>query len=170
METKMRTVKVEKLSVEEFLPFGFYAQLINPDTERIGTPPIEFFRDMVQQDLGGASIASFSTCRVKKRDLVIDVAEYYTMTGEGILPLDGDVLIHVGPATPPGDGVPLDKIKVFRVPQGTMVVLRPGTWHHAPFTVDDSPTNVLIVLPERAYANDCEVVELGEENKIMIVK
>lgn len=164
----MRTVKVEKLSVEKFLPFGFYAKLVDPDTEKIGSAPVEFFRDMVQQDLGGASIASFSTCRVEKRDLVVDVTECHSLSGEGILPLDNDVLIHVGPATPPDSGVPLDKIRVFRVPKGTMVVLRPGTWHHAPFTVNDDPANVLILLPERTYANDCEVFEIEDADKIKI--
>ncbi len=164
----MRTVKVAELSVEEFWPFGFYANLVNPDADKIGTPPIEFFRDMVQQNLGGASIVSFSTCRVEKRDLVIDVTEYHSKTGEGILPLDNDILIHVGPATPPGAGVPLDRIKVFRVPKGTMVVLRPGTWHHAPFTVNGDPANVLIALPERTYANDCQVFELAESDRIRI--
>ncbi len=164
----MRTVKVSELSLEAFSPFGFYADLIDPDQEKIGAPPIEFFRDMVQQDLGGAPTVSFSTCRVEPRDLVIDVSEYHTATGEGILPLDNDVLIHVGPATPPDADVPLDKIRVFRVPRGTMVVLRPGVWHHAPFTVNDDPANVLIVLPERTYANDCEVFELAEDDRIRI--
>ena len=137
----MRTVKVEKLNVEKFLPFGFYANLINPDAEKIGCPPIEFFRDMVQLDLGGISIASFSTCRVEKRDMVIDVTECHTLTGEGILPIDNDVLIHVGPATPDGDPLPLDKFRVFLVPKGTMVCLRPGVWHHGPITVNDKPAN-----------------------------
>jgi ureidoglycolate lyase len=164
----MKTVKVEELSVEKFLPFGFYANLINPDAEKLGAAPIEFFRDMVQQDLGGAPSASFSTLRVEKREPVIDVTEYHAMTGEGILPLDNDVLLHVGPATASDAGVPLDKIRVFRVPKGTMVVLRPGVWHHAPFTVDDKPVNILIVLPERTYANDCQVVELKKADRIKI--
>ncbi len=164
----MRTVKIEELSVEKFLPFGFYANLINPDAEKMGAVPIEFFRDMVQQDLGTASVASFSTCRVEKRPLVIDVTEYHTATGEALLPLDHDVLIHVGPATPPGAGVPLEKLRVFRVPKGTVVVLRPGVWHHAPFTVNDDPANVLVVLPERTYANDCKVFTLEEADRIII--
>jgi ureidoglycolate lyase len=159
----MRTVQVRELSVDAFLPFGFYANLVDPDSEVIGTVPIEFYRDMVQQDLGGTSMASFSTCRVEKRELTIDVTEYHSATGEGILPLDNDVLIHVAPASPVGTDVPLEKIQVFRVPKGTMVVLRPGVWHHAPFTVNDDPANVLIVLPERTYANDCGVVVLGED-------
>lgn len=164
----MRTVKVEELRVEKFLPFGTYANYLNPQTEKIGAAPIEFFRDMVQQSLGSTSIASFSTCRVEKREAIIDVTEYHTTSGEVMLPLDNDVLIHVGPATPPNAGVPLDKIRVFRVPRGTLVSLRPGVWHHAPFTLSDDPANVLIVLPERLYANDCIVVQLASDERIRI--
>ena len=166
MHTK--TVKVKDLSIEEFLPFGIYAPIVDPDTVKIGAAPIEFFRDMIQQDLGGASIASFSTCRVEQRDYVINASEYHSSCGEGILPLDNDIIMHVGPPTPPGSGVPLDEIRVFKVPKGTMVVLRPGTWHHAPFTLTDEPVNTLIVLPERTYANDCELFELEETDWIRI--
>ncbi|MBN1675881.1 MAG: ureidoglycolate lyase [Kiritimatiellae bacterium] len=163
----MRTVQVEELSADAFLPFGFYARLIDPAAEKIGAPPIDFYRDMVQQDLGGASAVSYSTCRVEKREPVIDVTEYHTATGEGILPLDNDALIHVGPASP-GDVPPLNRFRVFRVPKGTMAVLRPGVWHHAPFTVNDEPANVLIALPERTYANDCRVVELAGDDRIRV--
>ena len=159
----MKTVRITELSTEAFLPFGQYANLIDPMGEKIGAVPVEFYADIVQQDLGSTGIASFSTCRVEPRERVIDVTEMHSATGEGILPLDNDVLIHVAPASPTGAAIPLDKMQVFRVPMGTMVVLRPGVWHHAPFTVDDDPANVLIVLPERTYANDCLVVELGED-------
>jgi len=164
----MRTANIRELTVEEFLPYGTYADLIDPTSEKLGTPPIEFFRDMVQQDLGTAGSASFSTCRVEKREMVVDVTEHHTHTAEGTLPIDNDIFIHVAPATPSDGRVPVDKIVVFRVPKGTMVVIRPGIWHHAPFTVNDQPANVLIVLPERTYANDCEVFELKGEDRILI--
>ncbi|MCP4402790.1 MAG: ureidoglycolate hydrolase [bacterium] len=163
----MRTVQVQELQIETFLPFGFYADMIDPDSEKIGAPPIEFFRDMLQQELGNAGRVSFSTCRVEARELIIDVSEYHSTAGEGILPLDNDVLIHVAPATPDAQ-CPLNKIAVFRVPQGTMVVLRPGVWHHAPFTTDGRPANTFIVLPERLYANDCHVFELETQDRIKI--
>jgi ureidoglycolate lyase len=165
---QMKAVEIEELSMKEFRPFGFYANHIDPKTERIGKPPVEFFRDMVQLNLGSASIASFSTCRVEKREFVIDVSEYHSGVGEGILPIDNDVIIHVGPATPPDSSFPLEKIRVFRVPKGTLVVLRAGVWHHAPFTVNDNPANILIVLPERTYADDCHVTELPDEDRIKI--
>ncbi len=158
----MRTVRIEELSAEAFAPFGAYARMIDPPGERIGSRPVEFFRDMVQLGLGTATVASFSVCRVEPRPLAIDVSEYHNTSGEGILPLDNDVLIHVGPATPPADPLPLERFRVFRVPRGTCVALRPGVWHHAPITPNEAPANVLIVLPERTYAVDCVVVRLPE--------
>ena len=104
-----------------------------------------------------------------KTRAVVDVAEFHTKTCEGILPLDNDVLIHVGPATPSASKVPLEKIKVFRVPKGTMVVLKPGVWHHAPFSLNKNPANVVILLPERTYANDCTVVKLPQKSQIKII-
>lgn len=164
----MRTTEVKELTLEAFLPYGSFANLIDPMSEKIGTSPIEFFRDMLFQDLGPRGTASFSTCRVEKRDMVIDITEYHTSTAEGMLPLDNDVLIHVAPATVSDGQVPLDKMVVFRVPKGTMVVIRPGVWHHAPFTTNDEPANVLIVLPERIYANECAVFPLEENDRIRI--
>jgi ureidoglycolate lyase len=164
----MRTVKVKELEAKEFLPYGHYANLLAPALEKIGSPPIEFFRDIIQQDLGIGGAASFSTCRVEKRDLVVDVTEFHSRAAEGIMPIDNDVLIHVAPATPPDSGFPIDKVVVFRVPKGTMVVLRPGVWHYAPLTVNDAPAHVLIVLPERTYANDCQVFQLPDADRVRI--
>jgi ureidoglycolate lyase len=163
---KMRSVSVKHLSTDDFAPYGSFVSMIDPGTARIGAPPIEFYRDMLPVNLGSANQASFSICRVEQRKLEIDTSEYHTACGEGILPLDGDVLVHVGPATP--EDLPLDEIEVFVVPRGTLVSLKPGVWHHAPFPVSGDPVNVVIVLPERTYANDCVVVEHRSSEKITI--
>lgn len=165
----MPTVAITELSLEAFQPYGSFAAMLNPQTMHIGEPPIQFFRDMLPLNLAGSTIASFSVCRVESRPAVVDVTEYHSYCEEGIVPLDGDVLIHVAPATPNGV-VPGDTIKIFRVPQGTMVTLRPGVWHHAPFAHGCDAVNVLIVLPERTYANDCTVVELSEDQQITIAE
>jgi ureidoglycolate lyase len=163
----MRKEKVKELTLESFAKYGTFANLINPKAEKLGAEPIEFYRDMARLDLGGRSIALFSTCRVCKRPPVVDVTEFHHGTGEGILPLDADALIHVGPATPVGE-VPLDRIEIFRVPKGTFVSLNPGVWHHAPFAHNADVANVLIVLPERTYAIDCHVTEIPEKDQIEI--
>ena len=163
----MPRTPVKELMLEAFQPYGFYANMTPPGGPVIGKPPIEFYRDMLQLDLGGATSASFSICRVEDRPLVVDVSECHTACGEGILPLDGDTLMHVGMACP-GMKPPVKDIEVFRVPRGTMVTLRPGVWHHAPFTTNGKPVNVLIVLPERAYANDCNVVEIPKRQQVRV--
>lgn len=162
----MKTIKVKELNLGNFNIYGAFTQLIDPKAPKLGNEPIEFFRDMVQLGLGQETAASFSVCRVTKRPLVIDTVEKHNFSGEGILPLDSDVLIHVALATPNGN-VPVDKIEVFRVPKGTVVSLRRGVWHHAPFALSAS-ANVVIVLPERTYANDCYTYELTADEKMDI--
>lgn len=162
----MRKIKVKELSLEAFKLYGSFEKMEGPEAYHFGAPPIKFYRDMIGLDLGGAAKASFSICQVEQRPFVIDKTEYHSSTGEGILPLDADVVIHVGPAT--NGAVPLDEMEAFRVPRGTMAVLRPGVWHHAAFASGAKPANVLIVLPERTYANDCTVVELDEKDRIEI--
>jgi len=163
----MRQVRARELDLEAFQAYGTYGRMIDPKGERIGSPPAEFFRDMVQVDLGSSASASMSVCRVERRPLVIESLEYHDVCGEGVLPLDGDVLIHVAPATPPGE-IPLERIEVFRVPRGTLVSIKPGVWHHAPFALDEEAVNVLVVLPERTYALDCEVHQIPKKDQIEI--
>jgi len=163
----MRMSKIQDLSLEAFEKYGTFANMINPDKTKLGAEPIEFYRDMIQIDLGSATAASCSICRVLERPLVVDVTEYHSACGEGILPLDSDALIHVGPATPNGE-IPLDEIEIFRVPKGTLVSLRPGVWHHAPFAHGSEEANVLIILPERTYANDCVVYDIPEDKQIRV--
>jgi ureidoglycolate lyase len=52
------------------------------------------------------------------------------------------------------------------VPKGTLVVLRRGVWHHAPFAAGKSAVNAIIVLPERTYKNDCIVVDYSGEKSV----
>jgi len=163
----MREIAAQKLSLEKFAPYGGFADMVAPKGEKIGKAPIVFYRDMLQLTLEVTTIASFSIVQVKKREPVIDVTEFHTNVGEGILPLDTDIVIHVAPATAT-DLPPLEKIEAYLVPKGTLVVLKPGVWHHAPFVVGAARANVLIVLPERTYANDCTVRPLAAADRIKV--
>jgi len=165
----MKTVAVQSLSADAFQPFGSFANMIDPKNFGFGEPPVQFVRDIIQATFGGPTAVSFSVCRVEARPMVIDAAEYHNRCCEAIMPLDNDVLIHVAPGTSPAAPPPVDLFQVFRVPQGTLVVLRPGVWHLAPYTVNDKPANVLVVLPERTYANDCVFVPFPEGQSLEIV-
>lgn len=116
-------------------------------------------------DLGVSTSAALSVCRVAPRPAVIDCIEYHNHSGEGMMPLDGDVLLCFAPASMPGQ-VPLKSAEVFFVPRLTMVTIRRGVWHCAAYAAGSERVNVLIVLPERTYANDCTVLTLEEEGQL----
>ena len=169
----MRTVSYRRLEPEAFAPYGTYAAMIAPEgagrpTPRIGAPPIEFFRDLIQAGLGADTTVSFGVCRVTRRPPLIDVSEYHDTSCEVLMPIDGDVLVHVAPAVP-GDRFPAEEAEVFLVPKGTLIVLRPGVWHHGPFALDAERVSCLVGLPERLYARDCHGVAIPPEDQIRIV-
>ena len=163
----MRKVKFKELSYESFSKYGTFKNLINPEGEKLGEEPAEFYRDLIQLDIGLFTTASFSITRIKKRPPIIDAMEYHHNSGELNLPLDGDVLLQVAPATMENE-CPTDKIEVFRVPKGTAVSLRRGVWHLGPYVYNCELANVVVGVQERAYAEDCFMYQIPEDKQVMI--
>ncbi|HVO19927.1 MAG TPA: ureidoglycolate lyase [Anaeromyxobacter sp.] len=169
----MRDLTYHRLDPAAFAPYGSYAALMDPDAgarpaQRIGAPPVEFFRDLLQSGLGLDTTVSFGVCRVTRRPPVVDASEYHDASCEALMPMDGDVLVHVAPAVP-GGRFPAEQAEVFLVPRGTMVVLRPGVWHHGPFALGAERVSCLVALPERLYQRDCHGVEIPPQDRIRVV-
>ena len=165
----MKTVKIQKLTRENFHKYGTYAALIDPLDQVATGPkdaPLAFFRDMLQEDFGGA-VPSFSTCRIMPRPLVVTDAEFHNFTGEVAMPLDQDAIVWLAPATA-SDQFPADEVEAFLVPKGTMISIRPGVWHHGAYATENKPLNVMIVLPERAYLNDCCCMSVAADQQIAL--
>jgi ureidoglycolate lyase len=168
----MKEIRYKALEAAAFSRYGTFACMIDPEANRphsmrIGAPPIEFFRDMLQTGLGQDSVASFGVCRVTKRPFVIDASEWHDGACEAMMPIDGDVLAHVAPAVPEGR-FPSELCEVFLVPKGTMIVTRPGVWHHGPFALGQERVSCLVTLPERLYARDCKSVALDPKDRLAI--
>jgi len=153
-----QTLSVQSLSKEAFQKYGEYVHLdqVSPDTfQLIGQPPVEFYPDLITQNIG-KPILGISLLRVYPRAYEIEFSEHHHDTEECLLPLDGDVFMHVGGAPQSADGL---AVEIFEVPKLTLVRLKIGVWHHAVFSRGNDPVNVLILLTERTYHNDCEVLE-----------
>ena len=166
----MNTAKVKKMSLENFSIYGSFKNMTSPSGPKLemADGKAGFYRDMLLLNLGKETTVAFSVTQVLNRQNIIDTVEMHSSTCEFILPMDGDVLLPVGIATPNGE-VPLSEIEVFLVPKGTGVTLNKGVWHDAPFVVSDSCVNVLIALPERIYADDCFVYKIPDEHKLEII-
>ena len=92
----MRQIKAQKLTAEAFSQYGSFYNLVKPTGSSLGG----FFNDKVALPVSGNVPVTFSSLEMEKADkMIVDSAEYHNYTGEGILPLDDDVVIHVAPKT-----------------------------------------------------------------------
>lgn len=151
----------EKLSAEAFWKLGEFVDLLGLAERYEGKPTQDgFYPDVLQLDNAGKA-ASFSITKAGEVPRVIKTAECHSQSCEGILPLDGDVYIYTAP---PYWYDRLNETRLFLVPRGTLVRLKPGVIHGAPIPAGQEPVNVLIVLPERTYANDNTFMNLEEKD------
>jgi len=164
-----KKVSIRELTLEAFKAYGSFSNVLEPEGTKFEFGPIEFFPDMGVLNLGQINTVGFSVFRIQKRANILDAMEYHAHTSEGILPLNGDILLSVAPVTP-NNVVPLDKIEVFRVLKGTLITVRQGVWHGAPYVENSESVNVLLVLPERTYSTDLVFCEIPKENQIQIIK
>jgi ureidoglycolate lyase len=115
---------------------------------------------------GFVSFSVFKGSRQKEKP-ILNLIEYHSRCGEALISIDGDYITCLAKATPPGV-IPVDEIEAFRIPKGTMVVLKPGIWHSGPFLYRCNSIKILVVLPERTYANDSFVYNIPEEEQMEI--
>lgn len=161
----MREIHPQALEREAFRPYGDFMDLLRvPQIERREGDNI-FAPDLLKLHLDGRMPASVCVARVSECERVISALEYHQFTCEGILPLDGDIDIFVGPSS---FRVDPETVVAFRVPKGTFVRLNPGVLHGRQFVVDSPEVNVLILLPERTFGNDCTFFPLKGEEQIRI--
>ena len=162
----MNQIKAAPISHEAIAPYGALVNLVDPKGFSLDGALHRFFPDRVM--VYSEDDFAFSPLEVKKPErMVIDAMEMHELADEIILPLDDDVVIHVAPTTP---GKPDTlKAEAFLVPQGTLVKLNRGVWHLAPLPVHKPAVHVMIGLPQRTYALDCEVVPLEASKQFEIV-
>lgn len=159
----MKKIQAKKITVEGFRPYGSFMNILNPTGNHLG----DFYNDQVLYPVSGAFPVAFSPLIIHKPAVMkVTMAEYHNTTGECMLAMDDDVIIHVAPPTKD----PVSELtEAFIVPQGTFVQLNTGVWHNGAFPINKDEAHLLIVLPERIYMNDCRVVEYETDAQIVIV-
>lgn len=165
---KMKTIQAKKLTVEGFARYGSFVDLLHPTSPLIPKGQPEFYSDLIFAELGGETTVALSVgLEERRQDNIIEFCEFHRKTGEGIVPLDGDVIIYCAPPTEK-ETPPFEHIEAFLVPAGTAVTLRRGVWHGTQFPVSQQRVSTLILLPERTYAEDCVLYFFAEEEKIRV--
>ena len=153
----MREIVSKPLDRESFRPYGDFVDLLHiKQMDAMAGADNIFIPDLTTLRLDERMQASVCVARVSQCERI----------SEGILPLDGDIDIFVGPSS---FQVNPASIEAFRVPRGTFVRLNPGVLHGRQFVVDSQSVNVMILLPERTFGNDCVFTRLAESDQIKIL-
>ena len=162
----MRTIKAVPITNENFRPYGSFASMLEPQGNCF-PGDATFYPDQLELNIQGGKPVTFSPLTVKKPErMIVDKAEYHNFTGEGVFVIDDDAIIHVAP--PSNCTIVPEKTEAFIVPKGTLVKLNTGVWHLAALPVHNDLLHVMIILPERVYANDCIVCEYPEDQWVEI--
>ena len=163
----MRTIKAVPITNENFRPYGSFTNFLDPKGNCF-PGDATFYPDQVELNVHGGLPITFSPLAVKKPErMIVTQAEYHNYTGEGVFVIDDDAVIHVVP--PSNKVIVPEKTEAFIVPKGTLVKLNTGVWHLAALPVHNDVLHVMIVLPQRVYANDCIVCDYPEDRQVEIV-
>lgn len=157
----MIKIKARALSKEAFSEFGDYYDFLSPIGHSLGN----FYHDHVMYPVSGEMPIGFSGLIAPVTEMIVKKVEFHNKTSEAILPLDGDVIVHVAP--PSAEPIP-EKTQAFIVPKGTMVRLNTAVWHLCPMPIENKDVHLLITLPERTYYSDCAVVEYSPNQYVEI--
>jgi len=160
----MMIVEVEDLSAKyEYGIENVVSLLSVSETEQPEAPGLlEFYPNLATLELDGhdPGISVVRTRRVFSQEPITKI-EYHIFADEGILPLDGDIVILVGCPTGPDDPSVSDLHAVL-VPAGVFVSLLAKARHSPPMSLDDKAVHVMIILPEDTPEMDYEVTKLAE--------
>ena len=131
-----------QLSEGAFAPFGtLLGQPARvPSLER---GDITFWNDTADlSGLRGSGVTGHLIAH--RRELTLTRIERHLHTPEAFIATDGRSLMVVGA---PGETGP-DGLQAFEISAGQAVLLRPGTWHWAPFPLTEAATFLLILRAE----------------------
>lgn len=162
----MKILKAKPLDPESFRKYGVYQDLLDDaSTAAHNINGASGFRpDLITMNFGTTTQPSISVCRVEKQERnIVGFMETHQYTCEGIIPLDGDVVVYVGV---PGRGeYTVENLEAFIIPKGTFVKYNPLIVHGSQFPVDKDVVHLICMLPERTFRNDFTFTLIKEEDK-----
>jgi ureidoglycolate lyase len=155
----MTTLRVEALTEDEFLPFGKVLALPGNPADADGQG-WQWWGEVSALPNDGRRWA-FGYLALEPVPMSIDWAERHLRSPEVVLAASQAIAVYVAPAGSPESSPQLQEFRVFEVPAGSGVVLDPGVWHGAPFTLG-GPCPALVLLLEGTGRDDVTVVRFPD--------
>ena len=157
METK--NLGVVPATIDNVKPYG---ELIEPGTSAptVDTELFNFWNDLSIAD--SPAPVSFGLVYTKHGKRIVPALERHVKTSETMVPLDADIAVVLG--TPGKAHVPdPETVAAFRIPRGTGITLKRGTWHYVPLSTTGDPCRTLVAFRQNTPSEDLELKELADE-------
>ncbi len=148
----MKKIKVEMLTREAFAPFG---EVLTPEGRKdCGVPGSHtWFPDVVVRE----EPTCVNLMEVFRKEFICQKFEAHNHTEETLFAMTGGILI---PFAKPGKFTE-DEIHIFYIPKGAGISCRPGVWHWAPYTLEES-VMCMVIFKKNTSREDIYFTELAE--------
>ena len=148
----MKKIKVEMLTREAFAPFG---EVLTPEGRKdCGVPGSHtWFPDVVVRE----EPTCVNLMEVFRKEFICQKFEAHNHTEETLFAMTGGILI---PFAKPGKFTE-DEIHIFYIPKGVGISCRPGVWHWAPYTLEES-VMCMVIFKKNTSREDIYFTELAE--------
>jgi ureidoglycolate lyase len=162
-----RTLPVNELTDDAFAPFGTVVRMPSRPHDAAG-PGWQWWAETIVLEDDGRPWGVGYLDLEPASPLRFDWAERHMRSHEAVVPVSGGCLVYVAPPDHPGEPdrlPPFDAFRVFHVPAGSGVVMKPAVWHGAP--IAEQPAKAIVLLLQGTGRDDVTVVRF-EETPIMI--
>ena len=113
-------------------------------------------------EIGPRGCSGMLWCR--NREMIVNKMEKHINTVEILTAVNNDYILCVAP----GDTAApeMDKIKAFKIKQGTTVMMTKSCWHWIPFPLNDEDAQVLVIFKDKTGVEDLVFADLPETVEI----
>ena len=158
----MTAIKIERLTPEAFAPFGRVLTIPEGVPSGADRPDLDVWMEI--SDLMGLEqqepVLTFLKC--KRHTLPVNKIERHNRTAEAFIPLEGESVLLVAPCSDPTDpnAKPDEsQLRAFLLDGSMGVFLPRGSWHWAPFPLQDAATFILLF--DKHITDDIEIHDIG---------
>jgi len=159
-----KILSVQNATADNLADYGEFIDLAGKEPA-FDSEVFSFWNDLAVGDTGPA--VSFGMVNTKPGEMVASMLERHVQTTETLVALDADIVLVLSKPTL-GSRPDLGSAAAFRVPQGSGVTLKRGTWHFVPLIPDNRAARTLVVFRQGTPAEDLEVYQLEKEGNLRV--
>lgn len=156
-----RSLKLEPLTAEAFVPYGKVVETSNVEPETINKGNTRKFADLLPLDCdhrGGRVAVHVYHSKARQLPLQIRALERHPLGSQAFWPLSGRPYVVV--VAPPGPAPDSDAVRAFLAQGHQAIQYHRGTWHH--YQISLEADSDYLVLDREGPGNNCEETTLEQ--------